>query len=185
MQKYKESIELGNNDIPGDQTGAVPFEWWKDEKVEAMIPMEQLFTEPSLREKGEGCGYYPCVICNSESFPTGGLVNLETRNSLNVSVLSFFFIIFSSFSEWRGLFLGLPSLLVSQGKWLWKVRVYFLVLRLCVCSVAQLCPTLYDSMDCSPTGSSVHGIFQARLLQFSSGRFSHLVVSDSLRPQWL
>ena len=27
--------------------------------------------------------------------------------------------------------------------------------------VAQLCPTLCDPMDCSPPGSSVHGIFQA------------------------
>ena len=30
--------------------------------------------------------------------------------------------------------------------------------------VAQSCPTLCDSMDCSPPGSSVHGIFQARVL---------------------
>ena len=28
--------------------------------------------------------------------------------------------------------------------------------------LAQLCPTLCDSMDCSPPGSSVHGIFQVR-----------------------
>ena len=31
--------------------------------------------------------------------------------------------------------------------------------------VAQSCPTLRDPMDCSPPGSSVHGIFQARVLQ--------------------
>ena len=30
--------------------------------------------------------------------------------------------------------------------------------------VAQSCPTLCDPMDCSPVGSSVHGILQARLL---------------------
>jgi len=29
--------------------------------------------------------------------------------------------------------------------------------------VAQLCPTLLDPMDCSLSGSSVHGIFQARV----------------------
>ena len=29
---------------------------------------------------------------------------------------------------------------------------------------AQLCPTLCDPKDCSPPGSSVHGIFQARIL---------------------
>ena len=30
--------------------------------------------------------------------------------------------------------------------------------------VAQSCPTLCDSMDCSPPGSSVHGLLQARIL---------------------
>ena len=32
--------------------------------------------------------------------------------------------------------------------------------------VAQLCPTPSDPMDCSPPGSSVHGIFQARVLEW-------------------
>ena len=36
--------------------------------------------------------------------------------------------------------------------------------RVCVCLVSQQCPTLCDLMDCSPTGSSVHGILQARIL---------------------
>ena len=31
--------------------------------------------------------------------------------------------------------------------------------------VAQSCPTLSDPMDCSPPGSSVQGIFQARVLE--------------------
>ena len=30
---------------------------------------------------------------------------------------------------------------------------------------AQLCLTLYDPMDCSPPSSSVHGIFQTRILE--------------------
>ena len=33
-----------------------------------------------------------------------------------------------------------------------------------VCSVTQLCLTLCDPMDCTPPGSSVHGILQARIL---------------------
>ena len=33
------------------------------------------------------------------------------------------------------------------------------------CSVAQSCPTLWDPMDWSLLGSTVHGIFQARILQ--------------------
>ena len=32
--------------------------------------------------------------------------------------------------------------------------------------VTQLCPTLCDPMDYSPPGSSVHGIFQARVLEW-------------------
>ena len=32
--------------------------------------------------------------------------------------------------------------------------------------VAQLCPTLSDPVDCSPPGSSVRGIFQARVLEW-------------------
>ena len=35
-----------------------------------------------------------------------------------------------------------------------------------VCSVAQSCLTLCSPMDCSPPGSSVHGILQARILEW-------------------
>ena len=34
--------------------------------------------------------------------------------------------------------------------------------------VAQSCPTLSDPLDCSLPGSSVHGIFQARVLEWSA-----------------
>ena len=34
--------------------------------------------------------------------------------------------------------------------------------------VAQSCPTLSDPMDCSPPGPSVHGIFQARVLEWGA-----------------
>ena len=34
-----------------------------------------------------------------------------------------------------------------------------------VCMGAQLCPTLCNPMDCSPPGSSFHGILQARILE--------------------
>ena len=33
---------------------------------------------------------------------------------------------------------------------------------------AQSCPTLSDPMDCSLPGSSVHGIFQARVLEWGA-----------------
>ena len=39
-------------------------------------------------------------------------------------------------------------------------------------SVAQLCPTVWDPMDCSPLDSSVHGILQARILEWVTISFS-------------
>ena len=42
--------------------------------------------------------------------------------------------------------------------------------------VAQSCPTLYDPMDCSLPGSSVHGSFQARVLEWGAIVFSELNV---------
>ena len=38
--------------------------------------------------------------------------------------------------------------------------------------VAQSCLTLSDPMDCSPPGSSIHGIFQARVLKWGAIAFS-------------
>ena len=38
--------------------------------------------------------------------------------------------------------------------------------------VAQSCPTLLDLMDCSPLGSSAHGIFQARIREWGATAFS-------------
>ena len=40
--------------------------------------------------------------------------------------------------------------------------------------VAQLCPTLSNPVDRSPPGSSVHGIFQARVLEWGAIAFSNL-----------
>ena len=46
-----------------------------------------------------------------------------------------------------------------------------LIFRMAVL-VAQSCPTLCDPMDCSPPGSSVHGILQARILEWVAISFS-------------
>ena len=49
--------------------------------------------------------------------------------------------------------------------------------------VAQSCPTLSDPMDCSPPGSSIHEIFQVRVLEWGAIAFSviyyegHLILS--------
>ena len=43
---------------------------------------------------------------------------------------------------------------------------------ICCCLVTKLCLTLCDPMDCSLPGSSVHGIFQARILEWLAISFS-------------
>ena len=50
--------------------------------------------------------------------------------------------------------------------------------------VAQSCPTLSDPMDCSLPGSSVHGIFQARVLEWGAIAFSELVYWVIVKVLW-
>ena len=38
--------------------------------------------------------------------------------------------------------------------------------------VPQSCPTISDPMNCSPPGSSIHGILQARVLEWGATAFS-------------
>ena len=45
-------------------------------------------------------------------------------------------------------------------------------------SVTQSCPTLSDPMDCSPPGSSIHGLFQARVLESGAIEDSNKITSE-------
>ena len=45
--------------------------------------------------------------------------------------------------------------------------------------VAQSCPTLSDPLDCSLPGSSIHGIFQARVLEWGAISFSKLNIQKT------
>ena len=51
--------------------------------------------------------------------------------------------------------------------------------------VAQSCPTLWDPMDCSLPGSSVHGICQARVLEWGAITFSEYTVYNSKYDPWM
>ena len=46
--------------------------------------------------------------------------------------------------------------------------------------VAQSCPTRREPMDCSPPGSSIHGIFQARVLEWGAIAFSEESCNDTI-----
>jgi len=47
--------------------------------------------------------------------------------------------------------------------------------------VAQLCPTLCDPIDGSPPGSSTHGTFQARVLEWGAIAFSKHSLAAAIR----
>ena len=66
---------------------------------------------------------------------------------------------------------------VSQMNWLTYLHVLFLTgvknnsyghPAAAAAKSLQLCPTLCDPMDCSLQGSSIHGIFQARVLEWGA-----------------
>ena len=48
--------------------------------------------------------------------------------------------------------------------------------------VIQSCPTLCDSIDYSPPGSSIHGIFQARVLEWVAISFSRDLLHPEIEP---
>ena len=57
---------------------------------------------------------------------------------------------------------------------------HLLSIGVCVC-VAQLCPTLCNPMDYSPPGSFVHGILQARILEWVAISVFKVVKTMNLR----
>ena len=57
----------------------------------------------------------------------------------------------------------------------WKRSVSIPIPKKVKVQVTQLCPTLCDPMDCSLPGSSIHGIFQARVLERVAIAFSTMI----------
>ena len=58
----------------------------------------------------------------------------------------------------------------------WKFWVHILLKPAAAAKSLQSCPTLCDPIDGSPPGSSVHGIFQARVLEWGAIAFSDMLV---------
>jgi len=81
---------------------------------------------------------------------------------------------FDSVRPHRGQLTRLPHPWDSPGKNT-GVGCHFLLQRMKVKSereVTQSCPTLSNPVDCSLPGSSIHGIFQARVLEWGAIAFS-------------
>ena len=67
------------------------------------------------------------------------------------------------------------SLAYEKDVWVCKIWASYLYVNLtmvCCAQMLQSCPTLFDPMDCSLPGSSVHGILKARVLEWVAIPFS-------------
>ena len=63
-----------------------------------------------------------------------------------------------------------------------EINIILQINYVCMCAKSfQLCPTLCDPMDCISAGSSVHGILQARILEWIA--MSHPRASSQPRDQ--
>ena len=70
---------------------------------------------------------------------------------------------------------------MREGKmipYLLLYQVLAINVRAVLCLVVQLCPILCNTMDCSPPGSSFHGIPQARILEWVAIPFSRRYLPD-------
>ena len=78
-------------------------------------------------------------------------------------------------SSWTSAGASIPGSVPSPSGAPYSVSLF----RRCESEVAQSCPTLCDPMDCSLSDPSVHGIFQARVLEWIATSFSR----GSSRPR--
>ena len=92
------------------------------------------------------CTHAPCLLPLGSKHSSVGNINMQRKQT--------------SPERWK-----VQSVIIKVGKQDW---VLYLTLRwtLCCAKLPQLCPTLCSPMDCSPPGSSVHGILQARILEW-------------------
>ena len=82
---------------------------------------------------------------------------------------------------------GLNPACISGSSWFTQLAsmwyVYSCEMRWHLVLVAQLCLTVCSPMDCSPPGSSVHGIFQARILEWVAISFSRGSPNQGIEPR--
>ena len=91
--------------------------------------------------------------------------------SIRLQILSIFVRLFSVLLH---IFfkISFPKKVKKEKSMSWLLLVHKMYLIYTYRNVAQSCPTLCDPMDCSPPGSSVHGIFQAIVLEWTAISFS-------------
>ena len=125
-----------------------------------------------------------CFIHKCINYPGDSLWNgLQAKQQILPDLFAKYIMVYSTEKlTWKS-FWGVPLLLG------WNTSVFILIPLAtkyhqmfnnfcCCCLVDKLCPTPCDPMNCSPPGSSVHGISQARMLEW-------VVISSSRGSSWL
>ena len=87
----------------------------------------------------------------------------DTTERLSLSLFTFQLTFYFLYPQCPSLLIHIIFSLLLSLLWLLMVHAQSL----------QLCPTLCDPMDCSLPGSSVHGIFQTRILEWVAISFSN------------
>ena len=133
-------------------------ETWVRTLVRKLIPhaLEQL----GPRQEYWCCNYWRDHATARESISESHLVTSDSLRPHGMCSS----VQFSRQEYWSGL--PFPSPMHENEKWKQKKKV----------KVAQ-CPTLSNPMDCSLPGSSVHGIFWARVLEWIAIAFSGIYLS--------
>ena len=107
---------------------------------------------------------HPCLLSHVQLMATPWAVACQTPQSMG----------FSRGEYWSGLPFPAPGDLLNSGiePSLWQNLQADSHVKENESEVAQSCPTLCDPMDCSQPGSSVHGIFEAIVLEGIAISFS-------------
>ena len=105
---------------------------------------------------GSSIGLMSCYRC-SMGVPGGNMTCLQSNNQETEELV---------FKIWVFPTNPSPYFHPHPLKCLTKIDTLCVCVYVCVCVCAQSCPTLCNPMDYSPSGFSVHGIFQARILEW-------------------
>ena len=141
-------------------------------------------------DSGEACGTLACLSCvrfycsrvDAVEFtcttlltPTAGSQEVILNNCqfLWVSLLNFWLPLSGSYRLPSNFSIPVFAFFPTMPLGMEFYKFYSkLVTSRCVCMHVQSCLTLCDPVDCSPSGSSLYGIFQARILEHAAISFS-------------
>ena len=117
---------------------------------------------PLKHEKEENCKEMSSIIYQGRLGSFIRNTHTYTHTHTHIYIMYLCFTYFIQYREWWKTFQGFQG-----NEW------FMLFINVCCsCLVAQSCPALCNPMDCSPPGSSVQGISQARIVEWVAISFS-------------